>query len=462
MPRNPPEVYEFGGFTLDVGERRLACPCCNGGSTGALPEKAFRTLVHLVRQRGALVTHDELLAEVWPGTVVETNSIGKAVHAIRTCLGDTSREPRFIQTVPKHGYRFIAPTTGGVAARDASAARAPSRARSPAHDFYLRAKIKSLDETLASTRQAIELLEESLALEPLSAPAWAQLARACNTRAFKFSAADEASAWQERAEVALAKALDLDPGLAEAHFARGLIVWTQAKGFPHEHAIGAFLRALELDPEADETHHQLSMVLAHVGLLDQAEAHVRAALRLNPNNTMARFRVGVYAAWQCRFDDALATFKTVPSAASPMLIDRSRAEVLVQLGRTAEARAIVDAHLAAHPVDEGGGFTSVAAVLLALDGRKHQAEEAMARAIAIGKGFGHFHHAAYNIATALVTLRRADEAIVWLEAAADDGFPCLPLFEGDPNLKPLRAHPRFAALLGNLQRRREGYLKIAA
>lgn len=101
--------------------------------------------------------------------------------------------------------------------------------------------------------------------------------------------------------------------------------------------------------------------------------------------TMTRFRVGVYAAWQCRFNDALATFTTVPSAASPMLIDRSRAEVLVQLGRTAEARAIVDSHLAAHPVDEGGSFASVAAVLLALEGREHQAEEAIARAVAIGR-----------------------------------------------------------------------------
>ena len=462
MPRNPPEIYEFGGFELDVGERRLACPCCNGGFTGTLPEKAFRTLVHLVRHRGGLVTHDELLAEVWPGTVVEKNNIGKAIHAIRTCLRDTGCEPRFIQTVPKHGYRFIAPATVCAAELDASAIRAPSRARSPAYDLYLRAKVKLLGETLASTREAIELLEQALALDPLFAPTWAQLARACSTRAFKFSAADEASAWQERAEVALAKALDLDPGLAEAHFARGLIVWTRAKGFPHEHAIRAFRRALELDPEADETHHQLSMVLAHVGLLDEAQAHVRAALRLNPNNTMARFRVGVYAAWQCRFEDALATFKTVPSAASPMLIDRSRAEVLVQLGRTAEARAIVDAHLAAHPVDEGGSFTSVAALLLALEGREHRADEAIAHAVAIGQGYGHFHHTAYNIAAALAALRRADEAIAWLEAATDDGFPCLPLFAGDPNLQPLRAHPRFATLLANLQRRREAFREIGA
>jgi hypothetical protein len=138
-----------------------------------------------------------------------------------------------------------------------------------------------------------------------------------------------------------------------------------------------------------------------------------------------------------------------------MLIDRSRAEVLVQLGRTSEARAIVDVNLASNPVDEGGSFTSVAALLSALEGREREADDAIARAVAIGQGFGHFHHTAYNIAAALAVLRRSDEAIAWLETAADDGFPCLPLFSGDPTLRPLRAHPRFAVLLAGLQRRRE-------
>jgi len=463
MPKVDPEIYEFGGFRLDVGERRLVCPHCNGD--GRLAEKAFRTLVHLLRHRGALVTHDELLTAVWPLAVVEKNSVGKAIHVIRNRLGDSNRERRFVETVPKHGYRFIAEVTpvgyGAVPDGRGPAPRA-SRVGLQAYDLYVRAKVKSLGETLAGTNEAIELLEQAVALDPLFAEAWAQLARSYNTRAFKFTSADEARAFQERADVALAKALDLDAGLAEAHFARGLVVWTQAKGFPHEHAIRAFKRALELDPEADEAHHQLSMVLAHVGLLDEAEEHVRIAARLNPNNTMARFRAGVYAAWQCRFDDALAMLKTVPSNASPMLIDRTRAEVLVQLGRPAEARAIVDGNLATHPADQGGSFTSVAALLFALDGKEREAQASIARAAAIGKGFGHFHHTAYNIAAALAALGQSDDAVGWLEAAADDGFPCWPLFRGDPNLRPLHGHPRFAALLTTLQCRREAIREIAA
>ena len=457
------EIYEFGGFRLDVGEHRLECPHC--ASDGGLPEKAFRTLVHLVRHRGTLVTHDDLLDAVWPLAVVEKSNLGKAIHVIRNHLGDSDRDSRFVETVHKHGYRFIAAvTTAGDGAAPDGRSPAPhgSRAGSQAHDLYVRAKVKSLGETLAGANEAVALLERAVALDPLFGGAWAQLARSYNTLAFKFTSADDVRALQERADVALAKALDLDAGLAEAHFARGLVLWTQAKGFPHEHAIRAFKRSLELDPDADEAHHQLSVVPAHVGLLDEAEEHVRTAVRLNPNNTMARFRVGVYAAWQCRFDDALAVLKTVPSDASPMLIDRMRAEVLVQLGRTAEARAIVDGYLAALPADEGGSFTSVAALLWALEGKEREARAAIVRATALGQGFGHFHHAAYNIASSLAALGQSDDAVGWLEAAADDGFPCWPLFRGDPNLRPLHGHPRFAALLTTLQCRREAFREIAA
>jgi tetratricopeptide (TPR) repeat protein len=195
------------------------------------------------------------------------------------------------------------------------------------------------------------------------------------------------------------------------------------------------------------------MVLAHVGLLDEAEEHVRIAVGINPNNTMARFRVGAYTAWQCRFDEALAILRTVPGGTSPMLIDRTRAEVLIQLGRHGHARDIVDNHLDAHPTDEGGSFTSLKALLLAQEGAAREADRMIAQAITIGEGFGHFHHTAYNIASAYAALDRPDEAVGWLQVAADDGFPCYPYFNGDPNLKCLHGHPGFVDLMSALHRR---------
>ena len=450
MPDRPIELHEFGEFQLNVGERTLERR--PGGERIVIPEKAFQALVHLVRNSGALVTKEAILATVWPDVLVEEGNIGKVIHAVRRALGDRNGKRSYIETVPKHGYRFITEVKSSMNAHAGASSAVPrqgaaSARRSPAYDLYIRGKVKTGGENVDDIDQAIAILEQAVRLDPLCAGAYAQLARAYNTRSFKFTSQDEGRRFRDNADVALAKALDLDPNLAEAHFARGLILWTKAKGFPHEQAITAFQKALELDPDADETYHQLSMVYSHVGLLDEAQALVARAIDLNPNNTMARFRVGVYAAWQCRFDDALAVLKTVPADVSPFLVDRVRAEVYIQLGRPDKARAIVDDFLTRHPNDEGGSLTGVRALLLAKAGETRGAGSAIARAIELGRGFGHFHHTAYNIAATYAALHQPDDAVNWVEAAADDGFPCYPCFARDPNLDMIRAFPPFVDLM---------------
>jgi DNA-binding winged helix-turn-helix (wHTH) protein/tetratricopeptide (TPR) repeat protein len=463
MSRDPGETYEFGKFRLDVGERRLER--LDGLPDETLPEKAFRTLIHLVRNRGALVTKEKLLAAVWPDAVVEENNLGKAVHLIRRVLGEAKGTPKFIETVPKHGYRFVADVKRVEVGENSSGGdQETSRvfpSRSPAYDLYIRGKVKAGSENSVDTDDAIKVLETAVAIDPYYAPAYAQLARAYNTRSFKFTSSSEAKLLQENADVAIAKALDLDPNLPEAYFSLGLILWTKTKGFPHEQAIKSFRRALELKPDADETHHQLSMVYAHVGLLDNAHEHVAKAIDLNPNNTMARFRSAVYLAWHCRFDQALAVLKTVPNDVSPMLIDRIRAEVLIQLGRLDDAQSIVENYLNKHPIDEGGSLTSVNAVLLAKAGKEKKAERTIGRAIEIGKEFGHFHHTAHNIAAAYAAMQKVDESVKWLEAAADDGFPNYTYFKADPNLLNVREHPGFVALLRRLQQQSIRFKQLA-
>jgi DNA-binding winged helix-turn-helix (wHTH) protein/Flp pilus assembly protein TadD len=458
------EAYEFGEFQLDVSERTLERR--QPPERIVIPDKAFRTLVHLVRNSGALVTKEAILDAVWPGVIVEDGNIGKAIHIIRSALGDRSGEWTYIETVAKHGYRFIAEVTRieKMVAAASSAAPVPktgASGRSSAYDLYIRGKVKAGGENIDDTNEAIALLEAAVGLDPSCAGAYAQLARAYNTRSFKFTSQADGRHFRENADVALAKALDLDPNLAEAHFARGLIIWTKAKGFPHEQAIRSFKKALDLEPGADETHHQLSMVYSHVGLLEKAQSHVDRAIELNPNNTMARFRVGVYKAWQCRFEDALAELKTVPSEVSPLLIERVRAEVYVQLGRLGKAAPIIDGFLARHPEDEGGSLTGVRALMLARTGEGREARRMIARAIELGAGFGHFHHTAYNIAATYAALHEPDEAVNWIEAAADNGFPCYPYFERDPSLDPLRRYQRFIDLMSLLHKQWKHFMQVA-
>ena len=73
------------------------------------------------------------------------------------------------------------------------------------------------------------------------------------------------------------------------------------------------------------------------------------------------------------------------------------------------------------------------------------AEEKIKSAVERGKGFGHFHHTAYHIACAYALMNKPEQAIKWLEVAAEDGFPCYPLFERDTNLDNLRQDPRFVS-----------------
>ena len=100
------ELYEFGDFRLDVEEHTLTRS--DGLKNGQLPEKAFQTLIILVRSGGRLLTKQELIDQIWPDSFVEENNLDKCVHAIRHVLGEKPGEQKFIETVRKHGYRFVA------------------------------------------------------------------------------------------------------------------------------------------------------------------------------------------------------------------------------------------------------------------------------------------------------------------------------------------------------------------
>jgi predicted ATPase/DNA-binding winged helix-turn-helix (wHTH) protein len=73
--------------------------------------KAFAVLEHLVERAGRLVTHQELLEAVWPDSVVEPQAVKKRILDVRNALGDRPKNSMFIETVPKRGYRFIAPVS---------------------------------------------------------------------------------------------------------------------------------------------------------------------------------------------------------------------------------------------------------------------------------------------------------------------------------------------------------------
>jgi eukaryotic-like serine/threonine-protein kinase len=110
-----PVRVRFGAFELDLkaGELRLAGVAneAEGGSRVLLPEQPFRLLVMLVEREGNIATRDEIQKKLWPDdTLVEfEHSIHAAINKLRKALGDSADEPRYIETIPRRGYRLMVP-----------------------------------------------------------------------------------------------------------------------------------------------------------------------------------------------------------------------------------------------------------------------------------------------------------------------------------------------------------------
>lgn len=332
--------------------------------------------------------------------------------------------------------------------------------KSVANDYYLRGKLKVSSEAREDNDEAIKLLEQAVAADSNFASAYAELARAYNIKAFYFASDAERKHLTEEAEVNVEKALALNPELPEGHFARGLVLWTHAERFPHDQAIQSYKRALALNPNLDEAHHQLGLVYLHIGLLDKGWEEIEKALAINPANTIARFRLGVTNLYRGNYEEALTVFNSTPLEKSPSLWAFQTATALFQLGRAQEAEAIVDDYLRRYPKDEGGVGTSVKAMLLAKAGEEREADQTIQHAIEIGQGFGHFHHTAYNIASAYALMNRPEQALKWLQNAANDGFPCYPLFENDHNLDNIRRNPQFIAFMKKQRDQWEKYKSL--
>lgn len=97
-------IYVFGEYQLDMKRYELRC----GSVLCALERQGFNVLVYLVQHRDRVVAKDELLAQLWPNQSVSESTLTQRLRAVRRALSDSGREQRFIKTVHRRGYRFIA------------------------------------------------------------------------------------------------------------------------------------------------------------------------------------------------------------------------------------------------------------------------------------------------------------------------------------------------------------------
>ncbi|MCP5110634.1 MAG: hypothetical protein GY953_07345, partial [bacterium] len=126
MSDNNPRVLRFGIFEVDLRTRALR----RNGLKVRLQDQPYRLLTLLLERSGEIVTREELREELWPNDEFGDFDLGlnTAVKKLRQALDDSAASPRWIETVPKIGYRFLAPVEGGSATAPETAPPAEIRA----------------------------------------------------------------------------------------------------------------------------------------------------------------------------------------------------------------------------------------------------------------------------------------------------------------------------------------------
>src|SRR6202161_3939354 len=142
----------FGVFEVDfrAGELR------KNGIRIRLQGQPFLLLITLLKQQGEVVTREELRRTLWPeDTFVDfDHSLGTAINKLREVLGDSASNPRFVETIPRRGYRFIAPVETIGESETVSARQAPTTELEPATGGLLEAKDEDRVEPSGATAVA--------------------------------------------------------------------------------------------------------------------------------------------------------------------------------------------------------------------------------------------------------------------------------------------------------------------
>lgn len=276
------------------------------GQRVEIQSQPWKVLQLLLSRPGRLVTREEIRRILW-GTgfhVDHEQGINFCIYQLRAALGDSAHEPRYVETVPRQGYRFIADVEPVAEAephgprRDLrpiwrfagmgsllvvaglsfwtaySADRGPSaNAPKPEALRWYESGLRRMDEDIEGRRQAVVAFERALEISSEYAPAHAAWA-ATQMRLFR-----PPREVMPAAERAIDRALELDPELAEAHRLKGTVALYYH--YDRESAERSFRRALELEPNSADSHSYLAFGLSAQGRHDEAIEALETALTLD-------------------------------------------------------------------------------------------------------------------------------------------------------------------------------------
>jgi DNA-binding winged helix-turn-helix (wHTH) protein/Flp pilus assembly protein TadD len=429
-------TYRFGPFTFDAARRRLS----HDGQSIAVPPKALDVLDALLEHRGRTVEKDDLISRVWPDTVVEEANLTQSVFMLRRALGDDPSESRYIATVARRGYRFVAAASEHEGEGPAPERRQVHRtANLEAYHAYVKGRHYWSKRDVDGVRAAIALFRQAIDLDPTYALAYIGMAECFVVlRVHCWASPVDGFAM---ARAAAMKALAIDDTIAEAHAALGVIQMVSEWNW--EAAERSFRCAIELAPDHPTTRNWYANCLAARGHLDDALREAQEAARLDPLNVTWHVGVGHMLLLARRFEEAIET------ELNALEIDPQFWLAHWILGMAYEqtgdpARAVAALRRADDLSSGNLMIRSLLGRILALDGSEDEA-----RRILNDFSSRHGRAAAPAELTGLVHAGLGDfgTAFDCYERAAREGSYLLSFLNVSPLFDSLRSHRRFGPLL---------------
>lgn len=441
------EIFEFAGFSLVPSERLLL----RGSEPVLLTAKAFDLLTALVRRYGRLATKDELLDDVWAGIVVEEVNLSVAISALRKALCPAGSREELIQTVPKAGYRFVAPVKVQWAAppryvvalaHDGLSARRASK-NADAERAYFEGRYHWNRRSEDSLAKAIASFQRTVAIDPDFVLAYAGLADCYATLGY-LSHLPPAQAFPAARGYA-AMALERDAGLAEPHASLAYVKlyfdWNFA-GAEEEFRI-----AIEQDPNWAAAHEWYSIFLLIAGRPVEALREITTARQREPMSLSINTDLGFHYYYTGQYGEAVKQLSFV------VAMEDEFAPAHLWLGRAYQELAEYDAALAEFRRVEALASEWPVAIAArgfveGISGRAAAAERTLSELdeLAVRKFV-----TPYGVALVQSGLGRRQAALSWLEKAFAERSHWLVWLRLDPRWKMLHDEPGFAELTGRMR-----------
>ena len=373
---DPAREIRFDGWTLLPATGELL----RDRIRTRLQQQPLAVLLALLERPGELVTREELIRRLWPRGVVDFDTaLNSAVRRLRTTLDDHAESPRYIETIPRRGYRFIGTldrlpleTTGDVAPVEL-----PSRSTSRARRLWLPLAAAVVVVVAVAADRWVESTVTGPQADPMvTAPVDAGAQDRFQLAQHLFQRRGPGDL--DRARQQYEEALAAQPGFAEALAGLAGVYWIQTvEGLidPQQglsRVRDAAERALALDPALAEAHLRLSQYRAMVGDRTESEWHAKMAAALRPDDPLVLEFAASRAAAGGRLDEAIALQRRALELEPLSRVSRyNLAGFLLMAGQVEQAgeelRAIEDLGADASRPNE-----ALAAVLM-LEDRAHEA-----------------------------------------------------------------------------------------